>query len=153
MAYWLMKTEPDAYSWQDLVRDGVGRWDGVRNYSARNHMRAMRLGDLVLIYHSNVGKEAVGIARVVREHYSDPTSQDDRWSCVDVSPVCALAQPVSLPRMRLEYGQPGPLEQLRLFRENRLSVVPLTAEEWARLLELAQTPQPVEAAAGHVAPR
>lgn len=137
MAYWLMKTEPDVYSWDNLQRDGVGRWDGVRNYTARNHLRAMRCGDRVLIYHSNIGKAAVGIAEVVREHYPDPTAEGDRWSCVDVAPLQALQRPVTLAEMRAEYGGAGPLGQLRLFRENRLSVVPLSEREWDRIVELA----------------
>ena len=142
MQHWLMKTEPEAFSWQDLVERKVACWDGVRNYAARNHMRAMKLGDRVLIYHSNVGKEAVGIAEVVAEHYQDPTTDDLRWSVVDVAPVVALRQPVTLEQIKAEYGRPGPLAEIRMLKENRLSVVPLTAPEWQRLLQLAQTDEP-----------
>ncbi len=140
--YWLMKTEPNVYSWAMLVAQGRGMWDGVRNYSARNFMRAMKVGDRVLIYHSNVGKEAVGIAEVVREHYPDPTIEGDRWSAVDLAPVCPLARAVTLQELKDEYGRPGPLAELRMFRENRLSVVPVNRLEWQRILEMAQTREP-----------
>ncbi|MBI5607646.1 MAG: EVE domain-containing protein [Deltaproteobacteria bacterium] len=140
--YWLMKTEPEVYSWETLVAQGRGCWDGVRNYTARNFLRAMQVGDRVLIYHSNVGKQAVGIAEVVRSHYPDPTIEGDRWSAVDVAPVCELRRPVTLHELKQEYGVPGPLAELRMFRENRLSVVPLNRAEWLRILELAETPEP-----------
>lgn len=142
MQRWLMKTEPDAFSWQDLVDRKVATWDGVRNYTARNSMRAMQIGDRVLIYHSNIGKEAVGIAQVVKEHYADPTTDDPRWSVVDIAPVAALRVPVTLQQIKAEYGGPGPLGAIRMIRENRLSVVPLTEAEWQRLLQLAQTDEP-----------
>ena len=140
--HWLMKTEPDAFSWQNLVDRKVACWDGVRNYSARNHMRAMKIGDRILIYHSNVGKQAVGIAEVVAEHYQDPTTEDLRWSAVDVAPVRALERPVTLEQIKTEYGRPGPLAEIRMLRENRLSVVPLSDAEWQRLLQLAGTDEP-----------
>jgi predicted RNA-binding protein with PUA-like domain len=142
MRYWLMKTEPDAFSWQDLLRDGVATWDGVRNYTARNNMRAMELGDRVLIYHSNIGKEAVGIARVVATAFQDPTTDDLRWSAVKVSPVAPLAKPVTLQTMREEHAKGGPLAEIKLIRENRLSVIPLTDGEWQHLLQLAETTEP-----------
>lgn len=133
MAYWLMKTEPDVFSFADLQRLGVGVWDGVRAYAARNHLRAMKTGDLALIYHSNADKAAVGIAKIVREHYQDPTTDDDRWSAVDVAPVAQLPQPVALAAIRADPR----LAQMRMLKENRLSVSPVTAEEWQCLLELA----------------
>ena len=142
MRYWLMKTEPDAFAWQDLLRDGVATWDGVRNYTARNNMRAMAVGDLVLIYHSNVGKEAVGIARVVKTAFQDPTTEDARWSAVQVAPMAPLRKPVTLQTMRAEHAAGGPLAELKLIRENRLSVIPLTDSEWRHLLALADTPEP-----------
>lgn len=142
MQYWLMKTEPDAFSWQDLCRDGKATWDGVRNYMARNNLRSMAVGDLALIYHSNVGKECVGIARVSRTAFQDPSTEDLRWSAVEVEPVQALAQPVPLQTIREEYAAGGALGQIKVIRENRLSVVALTPGEWARLLELAQTTEP-----------
>lgn len=137
-----MKTEPDVYSWQTLCAKGRGCWDGVRNYTARNFMREMEVGDQVLIYHSNIGKEAVGIAQVVATAYPDPTAEGDRWSAVDVAPLLTLNKPVTLAQLRAEYGVPGPLQDLRLFRENRLSVVPLSAPEWRRVLQLAETEEP-----------
>ena len=142
MRHWLMKTEPDAFSWQDLVRDGVATWDGVRNYAARNHMRAMALGDLVLIYHSNVGKEAVGIAKVVKTAFPDPTTDDARWSAVQLAPVMPLRSPVTLQTIRDEHAKGGPLAAIAVIRENRLSVVPLTDGEWQHLLLLAGTAEP-----------
>jgi predicted RNA-binding protein with PUA-like domain len=149
MHYWLMKTEPDAFSWQDLVRDGLGRWDGVRSHSAKLHLKAMQVGDLVMIYHSNVGKEVIGLARVVREHYPDltanmPEGKDNPWVAVDVAPVRPLVQPVPLAAIKAEYGTDGPLGKVELIRMNRLSVVPLRPEEWQRLLELGRTPPPKE---------
>ncbi len=142
MRYWLMKTEPDAFSWQDLLRDGVATWDGVRNYTARNNMRAMELGDLVLIYHSNIGKEAVGIARVVATAFQDPSTEDQRWSAVRVAPVVALHKPVTLQTIRDEHAAGGPLAEIKLIRENRLSVVALSDGEWQHLLRLAETAEP-----------
>ena len=139
MQHWLMKTEPDAFSWNDLCRDGKATWDGVRNYTARNNMRAMAIGDLVLIYHSNIGKECVGIARVSRTAFQDPTTDDARWSAVEVQPVKPLVHTVTLATIRAEYEAGGPLGQIKVIRENRLSVVALTPEEWAHLLKLAQT--------------
>ena len=139
MAWWLMKTEPDAYAWQDLVAAGKGTWDGVRNYAARNHMRSMTVGDLVLIYHSNVGKEVVGIARVVREAFQDPTTDDLRWSAVEVAPVRAVAKTVSLATLKAEYEAGGVLGGLEMLRQGRLSVVPLREAEWLRILHLADT--------------
>jgi len=142
MAFWLLKTEPDAFSWQDLVRKGVATWDGVRNYAARNHLRAMAVDDLALIYHSNTGKEAVGIARIVRAHYPDPTTDDARWSAVDVAPVQALRRPVTLAEIKADQAAGGPLADIRLLRENRLSVVPLTLAEWTHLLKMPETGAP-----------
>lgn len=142
MRYWLMKTEPDVFSWQDLQRDGVATWDGVRNYTARNNMRTMALGDRVLIYHSNIGKEAVGIAQVVKTAFQDPTTDDQRWSAVQVAPVAPLTQAVTLATIREEHAKGGPLAEIKLIRENRLSVVALTEGEWQYLLELAQTREP-----------
>ena len=100
--YWLLKSEPNKYSWDDLVADGSTYWDGVRNYMARNFLKEMKKGDLALFYHSNVGKEVVGVGRVARESYPDPTSEDDRWVVVDVEPVKPLAKPVTLAQIRGE---------------------------------------------------
>ena len=139
MACWLMKTEPDAYSWQELVRTGRGTWDGVRNYAARNHMRAMKIGDRVAIYHSNQGKEIVGIAEIVREAFQDPTTDDVRWSAVEVAPLRALQRPVPLTTLKAEHAAGGDLGELEMLRQGRLSVVPLREREWRRILQLGET--------------
>src|SRR5690606_18692611 len=106
-ACWLVKSEPDAYAWDDLVRDGRTVWDGVRNALARRHLAAMRRGDLVLYYHSNVGKEVVGVARVVREAYPDPTARSGDWLAVDLEPVKPLAKPVSLAAIKADPALAG----------------------------------------------
>jgi len=135
MAYWLIKSEPFVYSWEQLESDGRTSWDGVRNYSARIHIRAMRLGDLAFFYHSNEGKEIVGIAEIVREAYPDPTTDED-WSAVDVSPVQRLARPVTHAEIKREPGLAG----MALMRLSRLSVQPVTEAEWQRVLEMSETP-------------
>lgn len=135
MAHWLVKSEPDTYSFDDLVREGRSRWDGVRNYQARNNLRTMQVGDLCLYYHSNIGLEVVGIARVAREHYPDPTAEKGDWSCVDLVPVRPLVRPVPLPEIK---AHPD-LQNIALVRNGRLSVMPLTETEFAVLLGLGQT--------------
>jgi predicted RNA-binding protein with PUA-like domain len=131
--YWLTKSEPNKYPFDQLVADGRTRWDGVRNFEARNNLRAMKKGDLVLYYHSNEGKAVVGVARVAREAYPDPTSEDD-WSAVDVEPVRALARPISLDELR---GHPV-LRNMMIFRRPRLSVVPVTPEEYELVVALSK---------------
>ncbi|MGA7118917.1 MAG: EVE domain-containing protein [Polyangiaceae bacterium] len=131
--YWLTKSEPNKYPFDQLVADGRTRWDGVRNFEARNNLRAMKKGDLVLYYHSNEGKAVVGVARVAREAYPDPTSEDD-WSAVDVEPVRALARPVSLDELR---DHPV-LRDMMIFRRPRLSVVPVTPEEYELVVALSK---------------
>jgi predicted RNA-binding protein with PUA-like domain len=133
-AHWLIKSEPSAYSFQDLTRDGKTAWTGVRNFEARNNLRAMKVGDSCLYYHSNLGKEVVGIARVVRGGYEDPTANDEDWTAVDVEPVKALARPVALTEMR---DHPL-LGKMMLFRRSRLSVVPVTPEEFDTVVELGK---------------
>jgi len=133
MNYWLVKQEPTAYSWQDFVRDGKTAWTGVRNFQARNHLRAMKAGDRVLFYHSVVGKEIVGIAEVVRTAYPDPTAKEGDWSCVDLKPVKALATPVPLDAIKAEPS----LAEIGLLRQSRLSVMPLSAAEFRTVLKLA----------------
>ncbi len=133
MNYWLVKQEPTAYSWQDFVRDGKTAWTGVRNFQARNHLRAMKAGDRVLFYHSVVGKEIVGIAEVVRTAYPDPTAKEGDWSCVDLKPVKALAAPVPLEAIKAEPS----LAEIGLLRQSRLSVMPLSAAEFRTVLKLA----------------
>ena len=124
--YWLVKSEPFKYSWDQFVKDGSTYWDGVRNYQARNNLRAMKKGDLVLYYHSNEGMCVVGVARVIKEHYQDPTTDDDRWSVVDLKPVKALKRPVTLQEVKETKG----LENIALVRQSRLSVQPLTENEF-----------------------
>ena len=126
MAYWLIKSEPGTYSWQDLVRDGQTSWDGVRNFQARNNLRAMQAGDLALFYHSVNEKCIVGIARVTKEAYPDRTAKGGDWSAVDVEPAFALARPVTLADVKAESG----LAEMVLVRQSRLSVQPVEKEEF-----------------------
>lgn len=135
MNYWLVKSEPNAYSWDQFVKEGKTFWSGVRNYQARNNMKSMSLGDHVFFYHSNVGLEIVGIATVVGEHYQDPTSDDDRWVVVDLSPLKPLNQPVSLSIIKKDPR----LNNIALVKFGRLSVVPITEEEYSVIMELAKT--------------
>ena len=133
MNYWLVKSEPFKYSWEHLVQEGVGIWDGVRNYQARNNMMAMKEGDLVLFYHSNEGKEVIGLTKVVKEHYPDPMTDDSRWVVVEITPVEKFPKTVPLALMKSD----ARLENLALIRQSRLSVVPVTREEFDVILELA----------------
>lgn len=132
MQYWLVKSEPFKYSWEKFNEDGRTFWDGVRNYQARNNLKAMKEGDLVLFYHSNEGKNVVGIAKVVREFYQDPTTDDANWVVVDLSPVESLKNPVSLEQIKAEPS----LVDISLVRQGRLSVMPLKAEEFDKILEM-----------------
>jgi predicted RNA-binding protein with PUA-like domain len=136
--HWLIKSEPDKYSFDQLVRDGRTRWDGIRSFAARNNLRAMKKGDLVLYYHSNEGKAVVGVARVAREAYPDPTADPTRprgdWSAVDIEPVRGVARPVSLDELR---GHKE-LGQMMIFRQPRLSVVPVTPDEFDLVVELGR---------------
>ncbi|MEY3368416.1 MAG: hypothetical protein RI973_1571 [Bacteroidota bacterium] len=135
MNYWLVKSEPDVFSFQDLLRLGKTMWDGVRNYAARNNLRAMREGDLVLFYHSVEDRQVVGVCRVEREHYPDPTAESGDWSVVDLVPVEALSRPVGLPAIKAEPR----LQQIGLVRIGRLSVMPLQREEFEIILEMGDT--------------
>jgi predicted RNA-binding protein with PUA-like domain len=132
--HWLVKTEPETFAWETLVRDGRACWDGVRNFTARNHLRAMRAGDTVLVYHSGDARAVVGIARVAREAYPDPTTDDDRWSAVDVVPVRPLPRPVALAEIKAERA----LQALPLVRQPRLSVMPLPPSAARRIVALAR---------------
>lgn len=132
MNYWLVKSEPVKYPWEKFVADGLTFWDGVRNYAARNHLRTMKKGDLVLFYHSNEGLEVVGIAKVAKEAYQDPTTEETAWVCVDLKPHKALKKPVSLTTIKADKR----LKDIALVRIPRLSVMPLKAEEFDRILEL-----------------
>jgi predicted RNA-binding protein with PUA-like domain len=133
MNHWLVKSEPFKYSWEKFNKDGVTFWDGVRNYQARNNLRDMREGDLVLFYHSNEGKEVVGIAKVVKEAYQDPTTDDTNWLVVDLSPVESLKKPVTLAQLKADEQ----LKNMALVRQGRLSVTPVKREEFDRVLELS----------------
>ncbi len=132
MNYWLVKSEPGAYSWQQFEKDGKTYWDGVRNYQARNNLKAMKQGDLVLFYHSVNEKQVMGIARVVQEYYQDPTTDDNRWVVVDLVPEKAFNNPVSLSQIKTD----DRLENIALVRQARLSVMPLRAEEFDTIVEL-----------------
>ena len=134
MNYWLAKSEPKKYSWEDFVSEGRDYWDGVRNYQARNNLSAMKIGDRVLFYHSVTGKEVVGIAEVVREAYQDPTTDDERWVAVDMVPVKKLTHPVTLADIKAEPA----LAEVALVKQSRLSVVPLLASEYRKILSLAK---------------
>ena len=135
MQYWLVKSEPDVFSFEHLQRDGRTRWDGVRNYQARNNLRAMKTGDICLFYHSNIGLEVVGLARVLREHYPDPTAEKGDWSAVDLGPDRPLVRPVTLVDIK---AHPA-LAQLGLVRNPRLSVMPVSAMEFDVILNMGET--------------
>lgn len=132
-AKWLLKSEPDAYSWDDLVKDGETVWSGVRNAQASNNLKAMAAGDEALFYHSNTGRQAVGICRITKPAYPDPTDETGRWVAVTVEPVRRLSRPVTLAEMK---AAPA-LAQLQLIRQSRLSVVPVRSAEWEIILSLA----------------
>lgn len=135
MNYWLVKQEPDAYAWSQFVADGRTAWTGVRNFQARNNLRAMKKGDLVFYYHSNIGKEIVGIAKVVKEHYPDPTADDGDWSVVDLAPVKPLKTSVTLEALKTD----AVLKDIPLVKQSRLSVSPLTEPQFKRVLALGDT--------------
>lgn len=134
MAYWLVKSEPFKYSWQQLLADGKTMWDGVRNYQARNNLQAMKKGDQVLFYHSNEGLEIVGIAEVLREAYPDPTTKDSRWVVVDLKPLRTLRHSVPLSLIK----QTPELSELGLVRQGRLSVLAVQEQEFRTILKLAR---------------
>lgn len=135
MNYWLVKSEPDVYSFEQLIQDGSTRWDGVRNYQARNNLRAMKVGDICLYYHSNIGLAVVGIARVMTEYFPDPTAEKGDWSAVELVPVRPLERVVPLSEIK---AHPD-LQQMSLVRNGRLSVMPLTSDEYSTLITLGNT--------------
>jgi predicted RNA-binding protein with PUA-like domain len=137
-AHWLVKSEPSTYAWETLVEEGRTCWDGVRNPAARNHLRGMKRGDLVLFYHSGGGKEVVGVARVAREAYPDPTADDERWVAVDLAPVGPLSLPVPLAAIKAEPR----LGDMPLVRQGRLSVMPVTPAQFERVLRMGKTSPP-----------
>ena len=132
MAYWLMRSEPDVYGWEHLVKDGGTEWDGVRNYTARNFLKEMKPGDLALFYHSQKDKAAVGVMEITRAW--KPDGADGQWASVRVEPREKLAKPVTLAAMKAEKG----LEKLEVLRQSRLSVTPVRDEEWKLILEMSK---------------
>ncbi|RDD63391.1 EVE domain-containing protein [Ferruginivarius sediminum] len=135
MAYWLMKSEPGTWSWDDQVRDGTAEWDGVRNYQASNNLKAMKVGDRAFFYHSVNEKRVVGIVEVVKEYYPDPTDKSGRFGMVDVKAVKPFERPVSLQEIKADPR----LQELPLIRQSRLSVMPIDAESWRIICEMGQT--------------
>ena len=135
MNYWLVKSEPETYSWSTFVRDGKTVWTGVRNFAARLNLRAMKSGDRVFFYHSGDEKSAVGLARVVKEFYPDTTADEGDWSCVDLAAEKALARPVTLAEIKADKI----LKEMVLAKQSRLSVAPVTREQFERLVRLSET--------------
>jgi predicted RNA-binding protein with PUA-like domain len=140
MKYWVVKQEPEAYSWTAFVKDGGSAWTGVRNFQARNNLRAMKKGDLVLYYHSVSDKQVVGLARVVKAAYPDPTAKEGDWSSVDLAPVTPLEAPVDLDTIKSDKA----LANIPLVSHGRLSVQPLTRAQFQRILKLGKTTEPAE---------
>ena len=134
-SFWLVKQEPSQYSWEQFIKDGKTYWDGVRNYQARNNLNAMKKGDLVFFYHSVTGKDIKGIAKVTREAYPDPTSDDPRWLVVDLKPVKALQESVTLEEIKANKD----LQDIALVKQSRLSVMPLTKKESHIILKMGKT--------------
>jgi predicted RNA-binding protein with PUA-like domain len=132
--YWLVKQEPEDYSWDDFVRDGRTAWTGVRNYAARNNLKAMQPGDAVLFYHSGESKSVVGLAQVAKAAFPDPTTKEEGWVAVELTPVEPLAQPVTLARIKADTS----LQTIALVRQSRLSVMPLKPAEFKRLRQLGK---------------
>ncbi len=135
MNYWLVKSEPFKYSWEKFEQEGQTFWDGVRNYQARNNLRAMQVGDLVFFYHSNEGMEIVGIAEVIKTAYQDPTTDDERWSVVDLKCKQKLKRPVRLTDIKNDEI----LKEMSLVKQSRLSVMPVTKEQFDRVLMLSES--------------
>lgn len=135
MNYWLAKSEPEAYSWAQFLKDCKTAWTGVRNFQARNNLRAMKQGDRVFFYHSVTDKQVVGVAKVIKEAYADPTADDGDWVCVDLAPVRALAKPVTLAAIKVDQV----LRDMPLLKQSRLSVTPLTEVQARQLARLGGT--------------
>lgn len=135
MNYWLVKSEPETYPWEQLVKEGKTAWTGVRNFTARNNLRTMKKGDLVFFYHSGEGKSIVGLARVEKEFYPDPTAEEGDWSCVDLTPVKPVTKPVTLAQIKADKM----LRETKLATQSRLSVSPLTKPQFEQMLKLAET--------------
>jgi predicted RNA-binding protein with PUA-like domain len=135
MNYWLVKSEPEVYSWSQFLKDGKTAWTGVRNFAARNYLRAMKKGDAVFFYHSGEQKSVVGLARVEKEFYPDPTAVEGDWACVDLKAEKSLAKPVTLAQIKAD----NILKEMVLVKQSRLSVSPLAKTQFERLLQLAET--------------
>jgi predicted RNA-binding protein with PUA-like domain len=135
MTYWLVKQEPEDYSWSDFLKDGKTAWTGVRSFAARKHLRSMKAGDPVFFYHSGESKSVVGLARVAREGYPDPTAGEEEWTAVDLVPIKPLAKPVTLSQIKADNA----LKEMVLLKQSRLSVMPVTDGQFKRLLELSGT--------------
>ena len=135
MNYWLVKSEPYKFSWEKFTQEKVAVWDGVRNYAARNNLRAMKKGDLAFFYHSNEGLEIVGIAKIKKEHYQDPTTEDKNWLAVDLVPFKALKKSITLAQIKADKK----LQEMQLLKLSRLSVQGVKKEEFDYILELSQT--------------
>ena len=132
--HWLMKSEPDVYSWDDLVAEGEGTWDGVRNHRAANNLRAMQVGDEAFFYHSNIGKEIVGVITISQSGLADPTDPEGKWAAVKVKPLRKLSRPVTLAQIKADPA----LAEMELIRLSRLSVAVVTPAEWAYILEVSE---------------
>lgn len=132
--YWLMKSEPDAYSWDDLVAEGEGTWDGVRNHRAAKNLRTMQVGDEAFFYHSNIGKEIVGVVTISQAGLTDPSDPEGKWAAVKVKPVRKLANPVTLKQIKADPALPD----IELVKLSRLSVAVITPEEWAHILSVSE---------------
>jgi predicted RNA-binding protein with PUA-like domain len=130
--YWLVKSEPDAFSWDQQVANGVEPWTGVRNHAAKNNLKAMKTGDRAFFYHSNVGKEIVGVVEVAREAYPDPTADSGDWVCVDMKAVGPMPKPVALTALKADPA----FAEFALIRQSRLSVMPVSAEHWRRICRM-----------------
>lgn len=135
MNYWLIKSEPEEYSWEDLVKDGKCVWTGIRNYRARNNLKLMKVGDLALFYHSNTGKEIIGIAKVTKEYFQDPTTKEEAWVTVEFEPVKKMNKPVSLQLAK----ETSALKDMELVKLSRLSVSSVTNQQFQIILELSET--------------
>jgi predicted RNA-binding protein with PUA-like domain len=134
MQYWLMKSEPDVFSYDDLIAKGQEHWDGVRNYTARNNMRAMKVGDKALFYHSNIDKAVVGIMKIIKTAYQDPTTNETQWVCVDVAPFKKLKNPVGLADIKAN----PKLQEIKMIKQSRLSIIDLTKTEFEEILNMSK---------------
>ena len=134
MNYWILKSEPDVYSYDDLVKQKIGTWDGVRNYTARNNLKKMEVGDLAFFYHSNIGKEIVGVIKIVKEFFQDPSTEDDRWVAIEVSPVEKLKKTITLKDLKSDPD----MQHLELVKFTRLSVMSIEKADFDKILKMSK---------------